>query len=99
MSFVFKFGKHAGCYIEDVPLDYLEWMRDKNAEMNGLIDAELRRRELLAQDQMPMVEKLIHEGYRALARKLHPDAGGSEEAFKALQAAYEQLRTAVKEVK
>jgi hypothetical protein len=38
----------------------------------------------------PCGEAEIRRAYRRQARELHPDAGGDAEAFKALQAAYEQ---------
>lgn len=34
----------------------------------------------------------IKAAYRALARKLHPDAGGDAEAFRVIQAAYDEAR-------
>jgi curved DNA-binding protein CbpA len=34
----------------------------------------------------------IHAAYRAAVRRTHPDAGGSAQAFEAVQSAYEQLR-------
>ncbi|MEA2373191.1 MAG: hypothetical protein QOH12_3585 [Solirubrobacteraceae bacterium] len=34
----------------------------------------------------------IHTAYRAAVRRTHPDAGGSAEAFEAVQEAYEALR-------
>ena len=34
----------------------------------------------------------IHAAYRAAVRRTHPDAGGSAQAFEAVQDAYEQLR-------
>lgn len=39
-------------------------------------------------------EDAIDAVYRAKAKRLHPDAGGSAEAFKELQAAYEQVKHA-----
>lgn len=36
--------------------------------------------------------KEIHESYRRLAKKRHPDRGGSDEAFCELQSAYELLK-------
>lgn len=38
--------------------------------------------------------RIILAGYRALAKKLHPDRGGSEEAMQALNAAVVRLRQA-----
>jgi len=37
-------------------------------------------------------EDVIDASYRAKAKRLHPDAGGSEAAFKELQAAYEAVK-------
>lgn len=98
-AFVFQFGKHAGQPITDVPKDYLQFLFTKNREMNALIERELERRRMLEEDQMPLVEKLVHAGYKALARSAHPDVGGTDDQFKALQAAYEQLKAAVKAVR
>jgi DnaJ-class molecular chaperone len=39
----------------------------------------------------------IKNAYRRMARKLHPDKGGSEDAMKTLNAAYKRLLAAVKE--
>ncbi|MBA3824715.1 MAG: DnaJ domain-containing protein [Ktedonobacterales bacterium] len=39
----------------------------------------------------------IKNAYRRQARKLHPDKGGDEAAFKALYAAYRQLLTITKD--
>jgi len=43
----------------------------------------------LRSDADPVV---IEATYKALAKQRHPDAGGSEEEFKALQAAYEAVK-------
>ena len=40
---------------------------------------------------MELEKQIIEAGYKALAKKYHPDAGGSEEGFKNLQAARENL--------
>lgn len=37
-------------------------------------------------------EDVIEASYKAKAKRLHPDAGGSAEAFKELQAAYEAVK-------
>jgi curved DNA-binding protein CbpA len=34
----------------------------------------------------------VHDAYRAAAKLAHPDAGGTPEAFRALQSAYAQAR-------
>lgn len=37
--------------------------------------------------------EMIESAYRTLAKKRHPDSGGSDEAFTELNAAYERLRS------
>lgn len=36
--------------------------------------------------------EVVEASYRALAKRVHPDAGGSQEAFRELQVAYEAMR-------
>src|SRR5262249_25031683 len=98
-EFVFKFGKHQGSYISDVPQDYLEWLVKDADEKLVVYQAELDRRPRLQEDQMPVVEEGIQAGHRALAVKYHQDKGGDPEDFRALQAANDQLRAALKAVR
>lgn len=39
-----------------------------------------------------MQERIVQEGFRSLAKKFHPDAGGRAEDFQELKAAQEALR-------
>ena len=95
-SYIFRFGKHAGKSIEEVPEDYLVWLRTDCQER---LDAELDRRNPLRAAATPMVEKIIDAGYRALALKHHPDKGGDMRTFQELTAAHVQLKEAVKAVR
>ncbi len=45
----------------------------------------------------PITKRVVKNAYRRAARKLHPDAGGSDETFKQLHAAYRRLLAATKE--
>jgi len=98
-EYIFTFGKHKGSYMGDVPAEYIEWLiKEKQAELD-MFRAELDRRARLQEDQMPMIEKLVSAGYKSLAQRFHPDKGGATADFQALQAAYEQLRAALRALK
>jgi hypothetical protein len=105
MANSFQFGKHAGKAYSDPSIDsfYFSWMIDtKKKEIAGY-QAELDRRaaaeEAAENASQSMHERIIREGYRALAKKLHPDAGGSTNEFKELQGSYEVLQGIMREVK
>lgn len=94
----FKFGKYAGSDIQDVPLDYLEWLLADSTRRNQEIQAELDRRAMVESASMPLLDQIVHAGFRSLAKNAHPDAGGSSTKFQELQAAYERLRTILREL-
>lgn len=97
--YTFQFGKYAGQSIHDVPQDYLEWLKNKAEEDIVRIDRELMRREDIEKASQSTVEKLVAEGFRSLAKKLHPDHGGTAEQFRDLQAARERLNVILREIK
>jgi curved DNA-binding protein CbpA len=43
-----------------------------------------------------MVEEIITAGFRALARRYHPDVGGDTATMQRLNAAYDRIRALVK---
>ena len=45
--------------------------------------------DILKLDKLPFSKDTIEEAYKRRAKALHPDIGGSEEAFKELQQAYD----------
>ncbi len=74
-------------------------------EQRAAIDARRMRREVrshvgsytLLGIEQGASKREIKNAYRRQARKLHPDKGGDEAAFKALYAAYRQLLTITKD--
>lgn len=93
------YGKHVGKPVSDIPRDYLEWLIGSREKEIASFKAEIERRELVEASSVSMVERLIAEGYRSLAKKLHPDTGGTAEEFTALKAASEQLKAIIGEFK
>ena|SRR5215213_2758939 len=90
------FGKYGDRELEDVPEDYLIWLIDNSKQKVRFYEAELARRDMAKEATMGMTEKIIRAGFRALATKLHPDAGGSTKAMQELNATYETLVSGLK---
>ena len=77
----------------ELPQEYLEWLHRTTAQSLSDYEAELERREKLDQVSLPLAAQIIHAGYRELAKRCHPDAGGKAADFNALDAAQEQLKS------
>lgn len=99
MGDTLSFGKYAGQKLSDVPKDYIEWLISTREKDIKQYRAELERREMLETQASSTLDKIIQEGFKALAKKAHPDQGGSDKQFRELQAAREQLKLAAEEVK
>lgn len=93
------FGKYAGMELGEVPVDYLEWMVNKCKGDLKTYQDELERRTLLEVASQSTLEKIVSAGFRELAKKAHPDAGGSPKDFLELKAAQEQLKVILQELK
>lgn len=97
------FGKHVGEKLDEIPLDYLRWvLRECKSIPFGLrrairdvIAANERdaNQEPAASPGVPVVwSEVISVWYRQMARKYHPDRGGSHEAMLAVADGYERLK-------
>jgi len=76
-----------------LPVDYLNWLWE-NVELRGALYYEVK--DALQRVETPAVsngenEDLVHRVYRALARKWHPDHGGSDDGMKALNDFYSAI--------
>lgn len=105
------FGKFRGEPLALIPLGYLGWCleeaRNLDDDLRDALQAEVRRR--IGVDDTPTwpvivppdptvaeaARALLSAGYRLLARKAHPDAGGSHHEMVALGAARDWLADAV----
>ena len=88
----FAFGKYAGVDIRDIPSDYLQYVIESNKRVIADCQEELERREAAAQADLSWIQRVIETGYRELAKKIHPDAGGDNAGMAELNAAVEALR-------
>jgi len=102
------FGKWKGARIEDLPDDYLYWLTEIELDepLRSAINREwLRRNQTsatapantttirLKPEDLPLARKVFDAGYRTMARKLHPDAGGDAAQMQGLNLLAENVRT------
>lgn len=86
------FGKYRGWRLADLPSDYVVWLLglELREPLRSAVEAERRRRDRPRPDPR-LVKDLISVGQRQLARRHHPDVGGSHEAMLAVRYAAEWL--------
>lgn len=81
------FGKFKGTFLCDVPDDYLAWLQtiELRDPLRAAIFAEAKEREFEHNNQINnvpqivVVDELVSAGFKSLAKKYHPDIGGSHE--------------------
>lgn len=98
------YGEHKGCELSDLDEGSLRWLLDTSRTLVTEITRELdRRRPRLFPDaefaadssraELPdIIAELVEAGYRALAKKKHPDVGGKTTDMVELNLVTEQLR-------
>jgi len=92
------FGKYRYWDVEDIPRDYLEWLYE-NVDLRDRLrraveDVLFWRGGTFTPAPPPPDpdEGVVKAVYRELARKWHPDRGGSNEAMAALNEFYHLLK-------
>jgi hypothetical protein len=86
------FGKHRGKALEDVPLDYLEWVLAECGNITPILRRAIQQ--ILSPPQRSgalTVAGVADQWYRRLAVEFHPDKGGTHEAMKAVNRGRELL--------
>jgi hypothetical protein len=91
-----RFGKYKGESISSVPSEYLQFLIESATTTIEECKEELTHREAAAEATLPWVSRVVETGYRELARRHHPDAGGNTEEMRELNAAVEALRDLVR---
>jgi hypothetical protein len=92
------FGKYKSWDLCEVPATYLEYMLQQYEKNVEDFRTELQRRHAEEEANLPLVERIITLGYRAMAKEAHPDVGGSNEAMQELNETVETLRNMVRHV-
>ena len=85
----FKFEEYHRKYCKDNEIDLNKLNEENNKRIKQLIPKPVKKR---IQFKDKIDEKYIKKVYKQLARKLHPDVGGDEEAFKDLVSAMEEKK-------
>lgn len=104
-------GKYAGMSFEDIPSSYLGWAAEEwsaPAVRAACWHEPLRRateqcgtaqrtrwRRTGSTVRHPLAGDVIEAGYRQLAKRLHPDAGGTTREMQALNECVSELRQVV----
>jgi hypothetical protein len=91
-DYTMPFGRHRGRALADLPDGYFAWLRtlDLREPLRSAVAEEVERRDRQRPDPR-VVEDLIAAGQRALARRHHPDAGGSHDAMISVRLAADWL--------
>jgi hypothetical protein len=86
------FGKYRSWPLPDLPADYLAWLCTLHLRepLRSAVADEVARRRADGPDPR-VVEDLIAAGQRALARRHHPDIGGTHDAMLAVRVAADWL--------
>jgi len=93
------FGKFRGWPLGELPDDYLGWLSGiARQPLRSHVVAEIERRERGGLDALPAelrdaAAQIVSRGFRACARKVHPDLGGDTESMQEFNAARDALRT------
>jgi hypothetical protein len=100
------FGRFKGFLLSDIPNWYLSWLAgldDLREPLASAVEREFRRRhnEEEPEPAAPagaacpdprVADELVTAGFKSLARKYHPDMGGSHESMLAVNRVAEWLR-------
>ena len=80
------FGKFQGRTLREIPQDYLDWLASvdlHNEKLRAAVGEERERRIFLQEHpgavNSRLVDEIIQAGVRSLAKKHHPDHGGSDD--------------------
>ncbi|MDO8475017.1 MAG: DUF3820 family protein [Candidatus Rokubacteria bacterium] len=84
------FGMHKGAALGEIPTEYLQWLTgraDLREPLRSAAFKELRKRYQAAEfpqracPDSQLAEELVGAGRRVLAKRLHPDTGGTARDF------------------
>lgn len=94
MGYQLRWGKYKGYDIKDVPKTYLLWLYRNNLEVTEAIEKCLGTIDLENQVKSNYPNNLsdsISSLRRRLAKRYHPDSGGSNESMAAVNATIDEV--------
>jgi hypothetical protein len=93
------FGKFKGCYLEEIPDDYLDWLRfeiDLREPLRSAVCREYLTREngfSVTETSGTLDADKVKKIYRNLARQYHPDIiGGTGDVMTGINLFYEAIK-------
>ena len=98
------FGKFRGEALSTIPTDYLRWLvslDDLREQLRSAVIGELEIRRRLVHSLVPVcpdpgrAARVVAAGRRVIAKKNHPDTGGSHHDFFRLTETVEWLEDAI----
>ena len=87
------FGKYRGYEVGEIPFKYLKWLWNK-VKLYGELQDEVAEI-VQAYEYLPIPDldtDHIRTAYSRMARKWHPDAGGTHEAMATINEFYQELQ-------
>ena len=75
---MFETGMYKGIAMCDTPSDYLLALRERNLTFVRIFEGILRERGDLPVTSITRMEELVAAGQQSLAKKYHPECGGTE---------------------
>ena len=98
------FGKYKGTPLHQLPADYFAWLCSlelRDQKLRLAIEDERHRRIFLEEHpgsvNPRLVDEIVGAGLRSLAKKFHPDHGGSHEQMQMINVAADWLRSQARE--
>lgn len=89
--FTLSFGKYKGKQVSEVPTEYLLWVRNYDRQSMAEVERVLRERKELAAPTIARAEEVITAGKQSLAKKYHPDCGGTNQEMQEVNVAADTL--------
>jgi hypothetical protein len=87
----FAYGKYKDTLVSEVPSDYLLYFRYENKKFLKEYDRVLRERGDLPLTTLSRIGELVTAGQQALAKKYHPECGGTQQEMNEVDAAADAI--------
>ncbi len=101
---IIPFGKYRGCFVSQLPTQYMAWCLSSLDKLEPYLRLAMRREisyrgeledeavETQGTRQLGNVKKVVQRCYREMTMKWHPDRGGSHESMIAIGDFHDRLQ-------